>query len=92
MAEEEQLLLDLMGGDLRSRLLAEHDTLRSLFCSLDDQLESGGPLALGGLARQAATLRALIRWEERVLFPHLQTHLSPEELRCLENRLRDRHG
>ncbi|MCH7685233.1 MAG: hemerythrin domain-containing protein [Planctomycetes bacterium] len=92
MAEEEQLLLDLLSGDLRSRLLAEHDTLRSLFCSLDDQLDSGGPFALDDLASLAATLRAHIRWEERVLFPHLQTHVSPEELRSLGNRLRDRHG
>ncbi len=92
MAEEEQLLLDLLSGDLRSRLLAEHDTLRSLFCSVDDQLDSGGPSALDDLASLAATLRAHIRWEERVLFPHLQTHVSPEELRSLGNRLRDRHG
>ncbi len=92
MAEEEQLLLDLLSGDLRSRLLAEHDTLRSLFCSVDDQLGSGGPVALDDLASLAATLRAHIRWEERILFPHLQTHVSPEELRSLGNRLRDRHG
>ena len=92
MAEEEQLLLDLLSGDLRSRLLAEHDTLRSLFCSLDDQLDSGEPFALDDLASLAATLRVHIRWEERVLFPHLQTHVSPKELRSLGNRLRDRHG
>ena len=92
MAEEEQLLLDLLSGDLRSRLLAEHDTLRSLFCSLDDQLDSGGPFVLDDLASLAAKLRAHIRWEECVLFPHLQTHVSPEELRSLGNRLRDRHG
>ena len=88
MAEEEQLLLDLMGGDLRSRLLAEHGTLRSLFCSLGDQIDSGGPLALADLASLAATLRAHIRWEERVLFPHLQTHVSPEELRSLASDIR----
>jgi hypothetical protein len=92
LAEEEQLLLDLLSGDLRSRLLAEHDTLRSLFCSLDDQLDSGRPFALDDLASLAATLRAHIRWEERVLFPHLQAHMSPEELRCLGDGLRDRHG
>ena len=92
MAEEEQLLLDLLSGHLRSRLLAEHDTLRSLFCSLDDQLDSGGPFALDDHASLAATLRVHIRWEERVVFPYLQTHVSPEELRSLGNRLRDRHG
>ena len=92
MAEEEQLLLDLLSGDLRSRLLAEHDTLRSLFCSLDDQLDSGRPFALDDLATLAATLRAHIHWEERVLFPHLEAHVSPEELQSLGDRLRDRQG
>jgi len=72
LAEEEQLLLDLLSGDLRSRLLAEHDTLRSLFRSLDDTLDSNGALAIDDLASLAATLRAHIHWEERVLFPHLQ--------------------
>ena len=90
MAEEEQLLLDLLSGDLRSRLLAEHDTLRSLFCSVDDQLGSGGPVALDDLASLAATLRAHIRWEERVLFPHLQSHVSTDELRFIGDRLRGR--
>ena len=92
LADEEQLLLDLLSGDLRSRLLSEHDTLRSLFCSLDDQLDSGGSFALDDLATLAATLRAHIRWEERVLFPHLEAHVSPEELQSLGDRLRDRHG
>jgi hemerythrin-like domain-containing protein len=92
LAEEEQLLLDLLSGDLRSRLLAEHDTLRSLFCSVNDQLDSGGPVALNDLVSLAATLRGHIRWEERVLFPHLQAHASPEELRSLGDRLRERHG
>ena len=92
LAEEEQLLLNLLSGDLRSRLFAEHDTLRSLFCSLDNQLDSGGPFARDDLATLAATLRAHIRWEERVLFPYLEAHVSPEELPSLGDRLRDRHG
>ena len=90
MAEEEQLLLDLLSGDLRSRLLAEHDTLRSLFRSLNDQLDSNGPLAIDDLASLAATLRAHIRWEERVLFPHMQSHVSTDELRSIGDGLRGR--
>ncbi len=92
MAEEEQLLLDLLSGDLRSQLLAEHDTSRSLFGSLDEQLDSGGPVVIDDLATLAATLRAHIRWEERVLFPHLQAHLSPAELRSVGDSLHERHG
>ena len=90
LAEEEQLLLGLLSDALRSRLLAEHDTLRSLFCSLNDTLDSNGPLAIDDLASPVATLRAHIRWEERVLFPHLQTHVSPEELRFIGDKLRGR--
>ncbi len=90
MAEEEQLLVDLLSGDLRSRLLVEHDTLRSLFCSLDDTLDSIGPLAIDDLANLMATLRAHIRWEERVLFPHLQSHVSKDELQFIGDRLRGR--
>jgi iron-sulfur cluster repair protein YtfE (RIC family) len=90
LAEEEQLLLDLLSGDLRSRLLAEHDTLRSLFRSLDDTLDSNGALAIDDLASLAATLPAHIHWEERVLFPHLQSHVSTDELRFIGDRLRGR--
>ncbi len=90
MADEETLLLGLLSDALRSRLLAEHDTLRSLFCSLDDTLDSNGPLAIDDLARLAATLRAHIRWEERVLFPHLQSQVSTDELRLIGDRLRGR--
>ena len=90
MADEETLLLGLLSDALRTRLLAEHDTLRSLFCSLDETLESNGPLAIDDLANLVATLRAHIRWEERILFPHLQSHVSAEELRFIGDRLHDR--
>ncbi len=90
MADEETHLLGLLSDALRSRLLAEHDTLRSLFCSLDDTLDSNGPLAIDDLASLAATLRAHIRWEEGVLFSHLQSHVSTDELRLRGDRLRGR--
>ena len=90
MADEETLLLGLLSDALRSRLLAEHDTLRSLFCSLNDTLDSNGPLVIDDLASLGETLRAHIRWEERVLFPHLQSHLSTNELRFIGDRLRGR--
>ena len=90
MADEETLLLGLLSDALRSRLIAEPDTLRALFCSLDDTLDSNGPLAIDDLVSLAATLRAHIRWEERVLFPHLQSHVSTDELRLIGDRLRGR--
>ena len=90
MADEESLLLGLLSDALRSHLLAEHDILRSLFCSLDDMLDSNGPLTIDDLASLGATLRAHIRWEERVLFPHLQSHVSTDALRFIGDRLRGR--
>ena len=90
MADEETLLLGLLSDALRSRLLAEHDTLRSLFCSLDDMLDSNGSLTIDDLASLGTTLRAHIRWEERVLFPHLQSHVSTDALRFIGDRLRGR--
>ncbi len=83
MADEETLLLGLLSDALRSRLLAEHDTLRSLFCSLDDMLDSNGSLTIDDLASLGATLRAHIRWEERVLFPHLQSHVTCLRTNCV---------
>ncbi len=92
MADEEHVLLDALPGAMRSQLLDEHDLLRLLLCSLNDRLGSGGPLALDVLASLAATLHAHIRWEERVLFPYLQCHVPPDELRSWEDRLRGRRA
>ncbi len=54
------------------------------------RLDSNGALAIDDLASLAATLRAHIHWEERVFFPHLQSHVSTGELRFIGERLRDR--
>jgi len=92
MADEEHILLGALSGAMRSRLLDEHGLLRLLLCSLNDRLGSGGPLALDDLASLAATLRAHIRWEERVVFPYLQCHVPPEELRSWGDRLHGRQA
>jgi len=92
MADEEHVLLGALPGAMRSRLLDEHGLLRLLLCSLNDRLDPGGPLALDDLASLAATLRAHIRWEERVLFPYLQCHVPADELRSWGDRLRGRRA
>jgi len=92
MSDEEHVLLDALPGAMRSRLLDEHGLLRLLLGSLDDRLDSGGPLALDDLASLVATLHAHIRWEERVLFPYLQCHVPPDELRSWGDRLRGRRA
>lgn len=72
-AREEQLLrlaADAVDAESADRILAEHAELRSLAC---------GPCELdlpARLYRFGELLAAHVRYEERVLFPQLQSHPS----------------
>jgi hypothetical protein len=72
-AREEQLLrlaADAVDADSADRILAEHAELRNLAC---------GPCELdlpARLRRFGELLAAHVRYEERVLFPQLQSHPS----------------
>lgn len=72
-AREEQLLrlaADAVDAESTGRILAEHAELRSLAC---------GPCELdfpARLRRFGELLAAHVRYEERVLFPQLQSHPS----------------
>jgi len=89
MADEETVLLGLLNERLRSRLLAEHKTLRALFASVNSAIESGNALEIDGLTSLASLLRSHIQWEERRVFPYLQNQFSERELQKLAGRL---HG
>ena len=92
MADEETLLVDLLSDELRSRLLADHEALRSLLDSVRQKLGAAS-VDIGELAKLAAMWRAHIRWEERQLFPYLETHAPPEKLQLVGDRLRQNvHG
>ncbi|MDZ4736343.1 MAG: hemerythrin domain-containing protein, partial [Rhodospirillaceae bacterium] len=92
MADEEHVLLDVLSSSLRSRLLNEHDRLRAQFGGLDNTLDPGRALVLDDLASLAATVRAHIRWEEHVVFPYIQSHVPPDELQSLGDRLHSRRA
>ena len=83
MADEEALLLNLLNNELGSQLLSDHDALRSLFISVNSAIESDSAVELDTLANLAAMLRSHIRWEEREVFPYLQSQLPERALQAL---------
>ena len=88
---EETLLLDLLSDALRSRLLAEHSALRSHFYSVLQQLDSG-EFDNDELVKLTTLWRAHIRWEERQLFPYLETHASTGDLASIGESLLGAHN
>ena len=86
MANEETLFVGLLSDELQSRLLADHEALRSLLDSVRRKLGTAS-VDMGELAKLASTWRAHIRWEERHLFPYLQMHASSDELQLVGDRL-----
>lgn len=85
-ADEEALFVDLLSDELRLRLLSEHEALRSLLDSVRQQLDATS-LDIDELAKLATMWRAHIRWEERHLYPYLETHASPDALQLIGDRL-----
>ena len=88
---EETLLLDLLSDALRSRLLAAHSALRSQFDSVLQQLDSG-EFDKDELVNLATLWRAHIRWEERQLFPYLETHATTGDLSSIGESLLGVHS
>jgi hypothetical protein len=80
MKSEESLLVDLLNAPLRTRLLAEHETMQLEFRSMGLALESKCELGIDDVRNLASLLRAHIRWEERVVFPYLQRHSTEQDL------------
>ena len=75
MAEETLLFHQLPDGDeLKHRAISEHHMLRGLFSSLSDKSD------YEQLNLIADKLDQHIRFEERVLFPHLEKIIPVEEL------------
>ena len=75
-AEEETLLFQQLpdGDELKHRAFSEHRTLRELFKNLHDKPD------YEKLNQLADLLDQHIRFEERVLFPHLEKTIPVEEL------------
>lgn len=75
--EEEETLLPHLPADLASRLVAEHNDLRRRAASLRTDGHAGD---LG------EALRAHVRFEEEVVFAHLQAHLDDAGFADLQAR------
>lgn len=81
-ASEEQCLDAHVHGTLRERLDADHAALRESAGSLERQpVDPAAALAFAGL------LRDHVRWEERVLYPHLERTLPAATLAAIEHGL-----
>jgi hypothetical protein len=78
--EEEEALLPHLPADLADRLVAEHNDLR----------RRAATLANGGDAKELGeALRSHVRFEEDVVFQHLQAALSDDDWMHLRQRAQD---
>lgn len=84
--EENQLLPFISAEDpYRKRTIQEHLQLKQLIASLSDTSTEGNLLTL------AAELESHIRFEERELFPYIETLLSDDELDQIGELIADLH-
>lgn len=86
--EEKNLFVKLPADDsLRGQAFAEHEKIYSLIDSIQKEKEN-----ISLLKEFADTLESHIRFEERILFNHLQKLLSGDELKKLEEGHSKREG
>ena len=84
-AEESILFLDAEDS-FEKQAESEHRDIENRILALDDALDETALLQI------AETLEAHIRFEERVLFPHLEQKLAPEKLKEVGEQLREEEG
>lgn len=78
--DAEERLLAPQAGELAQTLLTQHRDIGAALERADDAAE---------LAAFGRALDEHVRWEERVLFPYLESRLSEEELALVGARLRE---
>ena len=84
--EEEAVLVPALPGELSERLLREHAAIRQATQALADRP------AVAAARRAGELLAAHVRFEERVLFTHLEQTLAPAELAAIGARLAEAHA
>jgi len=82
-ADEERLLLEVMGDDDRNRILAEHRQLRD-FAEQARQMRKQTDPDADLVRRIGQTLDDHIRWEERELFARIQGDLNEAQLAFIQ--------
>ncbi len=85
--EEETLLFILIHDSFVEEAIAEHKHIRQLI----EAVITTKQLASNQLSILADTLDNHIRFEERIVFPHIQKKLPEEKLAELGNRLQELH-
>lgn len=85
--EEETLLFALMQDSLIDVAIAEHKQIRQLIAAS----LTTNPIDSSQLNILADTLDNHIRFEERILFPHMEEKLPKEKLAELGSRLQELH-
>lgn len=89
--QEEEFLVEPLertgGAELAARMIDEHRALGALVDAMREPRQASSDV----VEPFAATLPAHIRFEERVLFPHLERRLDPATLEAVGDQLRARH-
>ena len=83
--EEKILFACLPDHPMMNRVKAEHDLIRELVINIDQDPDSMD------MIRLADIMETHIRFEERELFPSLETQLSPSQLAEVKEKL-DKHS
>jgi len=84
--EEERFLFNKVQDPLNQQAITEHEQLRSL---VDEIARSA---SLQNINAFADLLEKHIRFEERVLFPYLETILPEEQLQSIGEQLEELHS
>ncbi|HZG71070.1 MAG TPA: hemerythrin domain-containing protein [Chondromyces sp.] len=85
--EEESLLFSKANENLYNQGIKEHNSIRSLIIEMNKQ----DRCSISLLQQLADLLDQHIRFEERILFPSLETQLSDEELKTIGSELHAHH-
>lgn len=85
--EEEELLFSVVKDDKVQRAIDDHRKIKSLINNLSLAELTERSDQLSGLAD---TVDEHVRYEERILFPHLETELSDEQIELIGKQISDK--
>lgn len=85
--EEEELLFSTFTDEKVQKAIEDHKKIKSLINELAHLDSNERTDQLSGLAD---TVDEHVRYEERILFPHLETSLSEEQLESIGNQISDK--
>ncbi|MEO9021904.1 MAG: hemerythrin domain-containing protein [Ginsengibacter sp.] len=84
--EEEDILFTVVTDDMVQRAIDDHQKIKSLIQELENTDAKGCTNILTVIAD---TVDEHVRYEERILFPHLEEMISDEQLEMMGNQISD---